>query len=110
MERKLGKTATVAADQVDTALTKARELSGEEEKVLRMRRGALVDLNAPLAKAAAESSEVADELLLLEVQLFRAYRRIRGSRVATARAAPPSEAPADVRAKSKIIRALRKKR
>ncbi len=107
MEHKLGKTATLAADEVGAAPSKARELSGEEEKVLRMRRGASVDPSAPLARAAAESTELADELLILEMQLFRAHRRIRGGRAATA---VPTEAPADRRAKSKIIRALRRKR
>jgi len=107
MERKLGTTATIAPEEVKASLSKERGLTAEEEKLLRMSNGVSVDLDAPLAKAAA--GELADELLLMEMDLFRAHRPMvsgRRGRPSTTSAA----APADARAKSKIIRALRRKR
>ena len=109
MERKLGTTATIAPEEVKASLSKETGLTAEEEKVLRMRNGVSVDPDAPLAKAASGSGELADELLLMEMDLFRANRPTvsgrRGRPLTTAAAAP-----ADARAKSKIIRALRRKR
>jgi len=107
MERKLGTTATIAPEEVKASLSKERGLTAEEEKLLRMSNGVSVDPDAPLAKAAA--GELADELLLMEMDLFRAHRPMvsgRRGRSSTTSAA----APADARAKSKIIRALRRKR
>jgi len=107
MERKLGTTATIAPEEVKASLSKERGLTAEEEKLLRMSNGVSVDLDAPLAKAAA--GELADELLLMEMDLFRAHRPMvsgRRGRPSTTSAT----APADARAKSKIIRALRRKR
>jgi len=109
MERKLGTTATIAPEEVKASLSKERGLTAEEEKLLRMSNGVSVDPDAPLAKAAAGSGELADELLLMEMDLFRAHRPMvsgRRGRPSTTSAA----APADARAKSKIIRALRRKR
>ena len=107
MERKPGRTATVAAGELRTALSEA-ELTVEEEKVVRMSRGVPADLNVPLAKAAAVGTPLADELLAIEMDLFRAQRRTQSSQAGAKDIATP--APADGRAKSKIIRALRKKR
>jgi hypothetical protein len=107
MERKPGRTATVAASELKTALSEA-ELTAEEEKVVRMGHGVPVDPNVPLAKAAARATHLADELLAIEVDLFRAQRRSQASQAGAKDIA--TAAPADARAKSKIIRALRKKR
>ncbi len=109
MERKLGRTATIAPDEVKASLSKEKGLTAEEEKAVRMCHGVTVDPDAPLARAALGSTELADELLLMEMDLFRAHRRALAGR----RARPttiPTAASADVRAKSKIIRALRRKR
>ncbi len=101
MERK---TAVVTAAEVSVALGKVKTVTSEEEKALRMRHGAKVELNAPLARAAGDNAELADELLLIEMQLMRAMK---------ARNTPP---PAPLQAlsrnanKDKIVRALRKKK
>lgn len=109
MERKLGRTATIAPEEVKASLSKEAGLTAEEEKVLRMSNGITVDPHAPLAKAASGCAELGDELLLMEMDLFRAHRPALSAR----RARPlttSAAAPADARAKSKIIRALRRKR
>jgi hypothetical protein len=97
MERK---TAVVTAGEVSVALGKVKTVTTEEEKALRMRYGAKVDPNAPLARAAGNNQELADELLLMEMQLMRAMR----SRNA------PAAAPQRNASKDKIVRALRKKK
>jgi hypothetical protein len=104
MERKLGRTAVIAGGA--KVPSNAAALSGSEENVLRMLKGATVDPHAPLARAAPPSSDIGQELLLLEMQLFREHQRKAqgGGRPV------PSRPAADVRAKSKIIRGLRKKR
>ena len=95
MERK---TAVVTSEEVAVGLGKVRTVTSEEEKALRMRHGAKVDPNAPLARAAGGNAELADELLLIEMQLMRTMR---------ARNAPP---PAHNANRDKIVRALRKKK
>lgn len=80
-----------------TELERKRSLTAVEERALRLRHGVGVRLDAPLARIAPEGSELADELLLLELQLHRQ---------AKARAAPRPASPT----KSKIVRALRGKR
>jgi len=81
------------------------KLTAEEERVVRMIHGIRVAPTAPLARVAGGSSELADELLMIEAALFRAERDRAGA-TARGRHSPP----ADERAKSKIIRALRRKR
>lgn len=97
------KAAVVTAEEVTTAL-KGRVGTQEEEKVLRMRYGAKVDTRAPLPKAAGDNEELGDELLLIEMQLFRAMKAKRG--------APLSVVPAPARSatKSKIVSALKTKK
>ena len=95
MERK---TAVVTAAEVAVALGRVKTVTSEEEKALRMRHGARVELNAPLARAAGDNEELQDELLLIEMQLMRAMR--------ARNAPPPTRSPA----KDKIVRALRKKK
>jgi hypothetical protein len=114
MERKVG-SSTVTTKEVKAALEKARTLTSEEEKVLRMRHGAgAPSTRAPLPRAAGNNEELADELLVIEMQLMKAMRERTGQtkpgskpKVAAARAA--EAAPANA-AKDKIVRALRKKK
>lgn len=105
MERKGGSTTVaVTAEEVKAALPRARTVTSEEEKALRMRYGAQVERNAPLARASQGNAELEDELLLIEMQLLRAYRARPTGRAAPA--APSARNPT----KDKIVRGLRKKR
>jgi hypothetical protein len=114
MERKVG-SSTVTAKEVKAALEKARTLTSEEEKVLRMRHGAgAPSTSAPLPRAAGNNEELADELLVIEMQLMKAMRERIGQaksgskpKVAAARA---SESSSSSQTKEKIVRALRKKK
>jgi hypothetical protein len=76
--------------------TRDQILTPQEERAVRMVHGLGVRADAPLARLAPEGTELADELLLLEVQLAR-QARVRVPRM-------PSPA------KSKIVRALRGRR
>jgi hypothetical protein len=76
--------------------TKDRVLTPAEERAIRMARGLGVRSDAPLARIAEEGTELADELLLLELQLARQAR----ARV------PRMPSPT----KSKIVRTLRGRR
>ncbi|MGQ0504136.1 MAG: hypothetical protein ACT4TC_02355 [Myxococcaceae bacterium] len=106
MERKSGSTATVAAAEVTAALGRTNTLTSEEEKALRMRHGAKVDLRAPLPRAAGTNAELADELLLMEMQLLRSVRARGPVRAVTAGIRDVGQNPT----KNKIVRALRKKK
>lgn len=100
-------TATFAPtrDQVLRAIeARARELDAEEERVVRARHGAKAPGNLVLERKA--EGELLDELLLVEMELFRRYRAHLAARAAPARAAPAPASPA----KDRILRALRKKR
>ncbi len=104
MERKVG-SSTVTTKEVKAALEKARTLTSEEEKVLRMRHGAgAPSTRAPLPRAAGDNAELADELLVIEMQLMKAMRARTGQ---TKTASKPKAKNA---AKEKIVRALRKKK
>jgi hypothetical protein len=92
--------AVVTEAQVKSALSRT-QLTHEEEKVVRLRRGVSVDLKAPLPKAASENSELEDELMLLEFQLFKAMK----AKAAAAKGAAQTDS-----AKSKIVSALSKKK
>jgi hypothetical protein len=101
-EQKAG-LSTVVTEEVREGLGRAPALTVEEERVLRLRHGVSLDAEAPLARVAPVDSELGDELLVLELQLLRAVRA-RATQAAAARGtANPST-------KSKIVRALRKKR
>jgi hypothetical protein len=106
MERKSGgSTAAVTAAEVNAALGRVRTLSSEEEKTLRMRHGGKVEQGAPLPLAADDNPELQDELLLIEMQLMKAWRARLGTNPVNGKVhAVPSKA------KDKIVRALRKKR
>jgi len=101
-ERKVG-AETVVGEEVRVALGRSPALTLEEERILRLRHGVSCDAQAPLAQLASPGSELGDELLVLELQLLRAVR----ARAAQAAAARGTADPAT---KSKIVRALRKKR
>ena len=101
MDRKGGSAAVVTAEQVTTAL-KGRVGTQEEEKVLRMRYGAKVETRAPLGRAAGDNEELADELLLIELQLFKAMKAKRTGPVAV-----PAVRNAT---KDKILRSLKTKK
>ncbi len=101
-ERKAG-TTEVVREEVRTGLQQAPALGPLEENVLRLRHGVSVDARTPLARVAPVDSELGDELLVLELQLLRVLR----SRALHAAAARGTANPAT---KSKIVRALRKKR
>lgn len=110
MERKGGSsTAVVTAAEVKASLSKVKTLQPAEEKVVRMRHGATVDPSAPLPRAAGDNEELADELLLIEMQLMRAWKarlaQQKGNTVAASRVKAESSPT-----KSKIVRALRKKK
>ncbi len=117
MDRKgVRSTVAVTAEEVKAALGKTRTLTSEEEKVVRMRHGgAASDLRSPLPQAHGGKEELKDELLLLEMQLLKAYRQHLGQAKATANkpvnvvATRPTD-PDGARAKGKIVRALRKKK
>lgn len=113
MERKVG-SSTVTTKEVKAALEKARTMTSEEEKVLRMRHGVgAPSTQAPLPRAAGNNEELADELLVIEMQLMKAMRERTGQtktgskpKVAAARVSEKAANPA----KDKIVRALRKKK
>jgi hypothetical protein len=112
MESKGGRSAAVVtAETVKKALSKTTDLTATEEKVLRMRHGASAgDPRAPLPQAHGGREELKDELLLLELQLLRAYRAHRSTKeTARNRAIPAAGQKVDAKAKDKIVRALRKK-
>jgi len=112
MERKGGSnTVAVTAEEVRSALGKAKALASDEEKVLRMRHGvAVTDPRAPLPRAAGNNEELQDELLVLEMQLLKAYRARQAGARPESMVARPALDPAGARAKDKIVRALRKKK
>ncbi|MBX7100792.1 MAG: hypothetical protein K1X89_23970 [Myxococcaceae bacterium] len=102
MERsKGGREVVVTAETVQVGLAKVRT-TAEEEKVLRLRYGARVDPRAPLPRAAGNNAELADELLLIEMQLLRGLKARTQATMGTATAAKGS-------AKDKIVKALKKK-
>jgi hypothetical protein len=107
MERKGSNTVEVTTAEVRTALSRTRTLSSSEEKALRMRHGIGVDSPlAPLPRAAGDNVELADELLLMEMQLLKAMRAHAKSqdKVTLGVAPQPSKS------KDKIVRALRRKK
>lgn len=104
MERKGGSTAVVTAELVTTALKKTTTVTPREEQALRMRYGATVDKTEELPTAHGGNQELADELLVIEMSLFRAMKQ-------RAQAAKAKTEPAPRNAtKSKIVGALKSKK
>ena len=81
---------------VEALRTRDRALTPQEERAVRMVQGIGVSASAPLARIAQDGTELADELLLLELQLARQAR----ARM------PRMPSPA----KSKIVRTLKNRR
>jgi hypothetical protein len=98
MERKGSSTAVVTKELVTSGL-KTATITTREEHALRMRYGATVDKKAPLPQAHGGNEELADELLLIEMQLLRGLKARSG--------APASKTKSAV--KSKIAAKLSKK-
>jgi len=95
-------TTVVTAEQVKVALKKAAPaFTQDEEKLLRLRHGQSVDPAAPLARAAGSNAALADELLVIEMELMRQF----GPKPAVAKAAPTRSA-----AKDRMVRALKGKK
>jgi hypothetical protein len=113
MERKAA-TVAVTAEEVRAALGRTRTLVSEEEKALRMRYGAgSSDLRAPLPRAAGGNQELEDELLVIEMQLMKAWRSRfaeHKAQLQVVQAQAPTLEPRSSRTKDKIVRALRKKK
>jgi hypothetical protein len=111
MERKRSTTVVaVTADEVKAALAKTKNLTSEEEKSVRMRHGVgSTDPRAPLPRAAGSNAELADELLLIEMQLLKAHRAMMGAKKAPVLQAARISTSQNV-TKNKIVRALRKKK
>jgi hypothetical protein len=95
--------ATEAAAQAALRRGPARELSPEEERVLRMRLGATPPRGAPLQRAAEARTDLEIELLAAEVEAHLRWRAQRAGPDAQTAGPQPS------RTKEKIIRALRRK-
>ncbi len=83
----------------------AKELSPEEEKVMRMRLGASPPAEAALERAGAGLADLEIELRAIEIEAYMKWRARELEREERARG--PS--PAASRTKEKIVRALRRK-
>jgi hypothetical protein len=83
-----------------------RELSPDEEKVMRMRLGASPPPGALLERAGEGLTDVEIEVLAYEIEAFMKLRALR-EREAERRTRAPAPPPS--RTKEKIVRALRKK-
>ena len=115
MERKGGSsTAVVTKEEVKATVSKVRTLSQSEEKVVRMRHGAGADLNEPLPRAHGDNEELGDELLLIEMQLMRAWKarlaQSKGNQLQVARLGTLPNVGGSNATKNKIVRSLRKKK
>ncbi len=101
------KTATVVATEpaAQAVLRRGatRELTSEEERVLRMRLGAVPPRTTPLERSAEARTDLEIELLAAEIEAHLRWREHQRERAAQAVVPQPS------RSKEKIIRALRKK-
>ena len=104
MQRKGGSQVreAVEAKEVGSALSKARSLASEDEKVLRMRYGVPAQREALLPRHGEGDPDLRDELLVMEMELLRAWR-LHQRQLA-------QNSPRPSRTKDKIVRALRKKR
>jgi hypothetical protein len=90
MERKGSSTAVVTKELVMSGLRTATTTS-REEQALRMRYGASVDKKAALPQAHGGNEELADELLLIEMQLLRGLKAHNGPATKTTRGAVKSK-------------------
>jgi hypothetical protein len=81
----------------------ARELSAEEDRVMRMRLGAAPPRAAPLERSCEGPSDLEIELRAAEIEAWMRWK------AHAAKSARPRATPTPSRAKEKIIRALRRK-
>lgn len=102
MERK--GTAVVTAELVEQGLREG-STTVREEQALRMRYGARVEPSRALPQVAEPESELADELLLVEMRLLSALKH----RAAKAKGEVKVEAKAATGPKAKIVAELRLK-
>jgi hypothetical protein len=96
------KSSTITSTEVRELLKNAaKQLSAREEKALRMRNGASVDMQTPLPRRGQDNPEAKAELLALEIELKQKL---------AARSPAKAKAPLPVKTKEKdkIIRALRR--
>jgi hypothetical protein len=82
----------------------ARELTADEERVMRMRLGASPPRTAPLERVVEGPSDLEIEVLAAEIEAYMRWKA-RGEDAPASR--PAAAAPS--RTKEKIVRALRKK-
>jgi hypothetical protein len=101
-----GRTAVVSEGGAHAALRRGttRELSAEEEKVMRMRLGASPPRTAPLERSFEPLSDLEIEVRAAEIEAWMRWK----AHVAS-EGRPEEPRPQPSRAKERIIRALRKK-
>jgi hypothetical protein len=99
MERK--GTAVVTAELVEQGLRNGAA-TAREEQALRMRYGARVEPRTPLPQVVEPESDLADELLLIEMRLLSALKH----KAALAKGKTTPVAPS----KAKIVAGLKKKK
>lgn len=105
MQRKSSTQVAIEAKDVSKALERSRTLASDEEKAVRMRYGAGVKTTAPLERHGATNEDLRDELLVMEMELLRAWKQH-----LAAQAARTGPMPQPSRTKEKIVRALRRKK
>lgn len=98
-----GTAAVVTAEEVKAGLNRTQTVTVEEEKALRMRHGVTVEKTTTLPQVHGGNTELADELLLIEMQLLR------GMKARQASMAKKTMSPKNL-AKDKIVRALKTKK
>ena len=105
MQTKRTATAVATEPAAQAALRRGatRELTPEEERVMRMRLGAVPPRAAPLERSAEARTDLEIELLAAEIEAHLRWREHQRQQAAHA------VAPKASRSKEKIIRALRKK-
>lgn len=84
----------------------ARDLTPEEERVMRMRLGASPPRTATLERAGEGLTDLEIEVYAAEIEAYMKWKAWQEERAGHARAAP---SPIPSRTKEKIVRALRKK-
>jgi hypothetical protein len=103
MTRKGQAVVTEGAAQAVLRRGTARELTPEEEKVMRMRLGAAPPRAAPLERSYEAESDLEIEIRAAEIEAWMRWKAHVAERSA------PRATPAPSRTKEKIVRALRKK-
>jgi len=94
---------TITSTEVRELLrTAAKQLSGREEKALRMRSGTGLDRSEMLPRRGQDNPETRAELLALEIELKEKLA------ARATKHTPAAAAPVRSREKDKIIRALRR--